>query len=66
MAGISGEWYRACELVYAQGSTENFWRADALLTSLERLTESGHVLPDSRAKRGVWTRRGMLGPAPTD
>jgi 5-methylthioadenosine/S-adenosylhomocysteine deaminase len=34
---MPGEWYRACELVYAQGSTEGFWRADALLTSLERL-----------------------------
>jgi len=34
---MPGEWYRACELVYAQGSTEAFWRADALLTALERL-----------------------------
>lgn len=32
-----GEWYRACELIYAQGSTEEFWHAEALLTSLERL-----------------------------
>jgi 5-methylthioadenosine/S-adenosylhomocysteine deaminase len=34
---IAGEWYRACEIIYAEGSTEGFWRADALLTSLERL-----------------------------
>jgi cytosine/adenosine deaminase-related metal-dependent hydrolase len=33
----TGEWYRACELIYAQGSTEGFWRADALLTAVERL-----------------------------
>lgn len=31
------EWYGACELIYARGSTEGFWRADALLTAVERL-----------------------------
>ncbi len=36
-ADIPGEWYRACEVVYARGSTEGFWRADALLTATERL-----------------------------
>ena len=34
---LPGEWYRACEVLYAEGSTEEFWRADALLSSLERL-----------------------------
>lgn len=34
---VPGEWYRACERVYAEGSTEAFWRADALLTAVERL-----------------------------
>ena len=33
----TGEWYQACEVIYATGSTEDFWRADALLTSVERL-----------------------------
>ncbi len=33
----TGEWYGATELIYAQGSTEDFWRADALLTAVERL-----------------------------
>ncbi len=30
-------WYRACEVIYAQGSTESFWEADSLLLNLERL-----------------------------
>ena len=34
---LPGEWYKACERIYAEGSTEQFWRADALLSSLERL-----------------------------
>ena len=34
---MPGEWYRACQRIYAEGSTEEFWRADALLTALERL-----------------------------
>lgn len=33
----TGEWYGATETIYAQGSTEAFWRADALLTAVERL-----------------------------
>ena len=33
----TGEWYGATELIYARGSTEGFWRADALLTAVERL-----------------------------
>jgi 5-methylthioadenosine/S-adenosylhomocysteine deaminase len=33
----TGEWYQACEIIYATGSTEDFWRADALLTATERL-----------------------------
>ncbi len=34
---IPDAWYKACERIYAEGSTEAFWRADALLSSLERL-----------------------------
>jgi cytosine/adenosine deaminase-related metal-dependent hydrolase len=30
-------WNEACEQVYAEGSTPGFWRAEALLTALERL-----------------------------
>lgn len=33
----TGEWFGACETIYAHGSTEGFWRADALLTAVERL-----------------------------
>jgi len=32
-----GIWFKACEEIYAEGSTEGFWHAEALLTSLERL-----------------------------
>jgi 5-methylthioadenosine/S-adenosylhomocysteine deaminase len=32
-----GEWDMATEVIYSQGSTEAFWRADALLTAVERL-----------------------------
>jgi cytosine/adenosine deaminase-related metal-dependent hydrolase len=34
---MPGEWYQACDVIYAKGSTEDFWRADALLTATERL-----------------------------
>ncbi|UCD46223.1 MAG: amidohydrolase family protein [Candidatus Bathyarchaeota archaeon] len=30
-------WYQACDRVYAEGSTEEFWEAEALLTAVERL-----------------------------
>jgi cytosine/adenosine deaminase-related metal-dependent hydrolase len=30
-------WYQACELIYSQASSVDFWKADALLTNLERL-----------------------------
>ncbi len=33
----SEEWYQACDRIYAEGSTEGFWRAEALLTAMERL-----------------------------
>ena len=33
----TGEWYGATETIYAKGSTVDFWRADALLTAVERL-----------------------------
>jgi len=33
----TGEWYGATESIYALGSTPAFWRADALLTAVERL-----------------------------
>jgi len=35
--GRTGEWRRACEVIYAGGSDEEFWLADALLAALERL-----------------------------
>ncbi|NLE77834.1 MAG: amidohydrolase family protein [Chloroflexi bacterium] len=36
-ADRSDLWYQACETIYAEGSDEAFWQADALLTGLERL-----------------------------
>ncbi|MFH2111400.1 MAG: amidohydrolase family protein [Candidatus Bathyarchaeota archaeon] len=30
-------WYKACEVIYAEASTEEFWEVDALLTYLEHL-----------------------------
>jgi cytosine/adenosine deaminase-related metal-dependent hydrolase len=33
----TGEWYGSTESIYARGSTVDFWRADALLTAVERL-----------------------------
>jgi len=33
----TGEWYGATEQIYAKGSSVDFWRADALLTAVERL-----------------------------
>lgn len=30
-------WYPACDVIYAEASTEEFWEVDALLTYLERL-----------------------------
>jgi 5-methylthioadenosine/S-adenosylhomocysteine deaminase len=30
-------WYKACDIIYAEASTEEFWEVDALLTYLERL-----------------------------
>ena len=30
-------WYRACERIYTVGSTEDYWRAEALLSAVERL-----------------------------
>jgi cytosine/adenosine deaminase-related metal-dependent hydrolase len=35
--GRAQAWWEACELIYAKGSDEDFWRADALLAALERL-----------------------------
>ncbi len=35
--GRSDEWYKACGYVYTQGSTPDFWRAEAQLAALERL-----------------------------
>jgi 5-methylthioadenosine/S-adenosylhomocysteine deaminase len=31
------EWSKACEKIYTEGSTEDFWYAEALLSALERL-----------------------------
>ena len=36
-AGRSDLWYAACGYVYTQGSTPEFWRAEAQLAALERL-----------------------------
>lgn len=33
----NGRWYEATEKIYANGSTVDFWRADALLTAVEKL-----------------------------
>ena len=39
MGGGRGDlWYQACETVYTVASTEGFWRAEAELAALERLT----------------------------
>jgi len=35
--GDSEAWYKACGYVYTQGSTPEFWRAEAQLAALERL-----------------------------
>lgn len=32
-----GKWEEACEIIYSQGSDEEFWQVDAQLTALERL-----------------------------
>jgi len=38
LGGDDGEaWYRACEAIYAGASSGDFWHAEALLTTLERL-----------------------------
>jgi cytosine/adenosine deaminase-related metal-dependent hydrolase len=38
LGGGRGElWYKACEQIYTVGSTEEFWRAEAALSALERL-----------------------------
>jgi len=30
-------WFKACDKIYAEGSTEEFWYAEAMLTAVERL-----------------------------
>ena len=35
--GNSEDWIKACLQTYAKGSTVNFWKADAALSSLEKL-----------------------------
>lgn len=38
LGGGRGElWYQACERIYTVGSTEDYWRAEALLSAVERL-----------------------------
>ncbi|MBX3174734.1 MAG: amidohydrolase family protein [Gemmatimonadaceae bacterium] len=37
MGTDNGGWYPATEKIYANGSTVDFWRADALLTAVEKL-----------------------------
>lgn len=48
-AGDVGKWFDACERIYSQGSTVDFWRAEARLAQLERL------------KAGVTTSVTLLG-----
>jgi 5-methylthioadenosine/S-adenosylhomocysteine deaminase len=36
-ADNSEAWFKACEYIYSQGTTEEFWYAEALLSALERL-----------------------------
>lgn len=35
--GQTDVWFQACEKIYSEGSTEEFWYAEALLSALERL-----------------------------
>lgn len=35
--GQTGVWFQACEKIYSEGSTEEFWYAEALLSALERV-----------------------------
>ena len=35
--GQTDVWFQACEKIYSQGSTEEFWYAEALLSALERV-----------------------------
>jgi 5-methylthioadenosine/S-adenosylhomocysteine deaminase len=35
--GDTDAWFRACEEIYARGSDESFWQAEAALAALERL-----------------------------
>ncbi|MBD3306001.1 amidohydrolase family protein [candidate division KSB3 bacterium] len=38
MGGPRGDlWFQACDNIYAEGSTEEFWYAEALLSALERV-----------------------------
>lgn len=48
-AGDVGKWFDACERIYSQGSTVDFWRAEARLAQLERI------------KAGVTTSISLLG-----
>jgi cytosine/adenosine deaminase-related metal-dependent hydrolase len=48
-AGRVGAWFEACDLIYREGSTPAFWRAEARLAALERL------------KAGVTTGVSLLG-----
>lgn len=34
---VGDGWWRACEIIYSQASSEAFWRAEAALAALERL-----------------------------
>jgi len=40
-------WWKACELIYAEGSDEDFWHADALLAALERLKLAEKAIEDA-------------------
>ena len=52
-ADNSEAWFKACENIYSEGTTEEFWYAEALLSALERL------------KCGITCGVSMLGGGPT-
>lgn len=52
LGGDDGEaWYRACETIYAHGSSGDFWHAEALLTTLGRHPAE---IPLALASRELW------------
>ena len=66
--GPSGGWYPACEAIYAEGSDEQFWHAEAMLALLERLKfgttgvglvycdRKGSCVRSEQQRPGAWRR----------